>query len=228
MLKVEGTAFRFLPDPVQIKNALESIRSQEWIRWSSRFPVGPSSHKEEKQTLLPIYFQKEDIEKALSLVSRASRGAALSQHILVGSLEVRKMEISKKNLGWEDLILIPPGKTHSQHIQEVVRDPRFESLCGYLYVDSCESVDDLNGRLALIDKELKSATKKRTERETTSLSEKMSEIQKQKLTEEFKELKESGKLELFIEKKRRRNAAKDHRYMPYRRPAEQGTSYGKA
>ncbi|KAL6497217.1 Protein TIC 22, chloroplastic [Orobanche gracilis] len=29
MLKVEGTAFRFLPDPVQIKNVLESIRSQE-------------------------------------------------------------------------------------------------------------------------------------------------------------------------------------------------------
>lgn len=28
----------------------------------------------------------------------------------------------------------------------------------------------------------------------------------------------SGKLEAFIEKRRRKNAAKDHRYMPYRRP----------
>ncbi|CAL2265119.1 unnamed protein product [Prunus armeniaca] len=28
----------------------------------------------------------------------------------------------------------------------------------------------------------------------------------------------SGKLEAFIEKRRRKNAAKDHRFMPYRRP----------
>lgn len=32
----------------------------------------------------------------------------------------------------------------------------------------------------------------------------------------------SGKLESFIEKKRRKNAAKDHRYMPYRRSNEGG------
>ncbi|KAI8011075.1 hypothetical protein LOK49_LG06G01952 [Camellia lanceoleosa] len=39
----------------------------------------------------------------------------------VGSLEdvPKKMEMSEKNSGWEDLIFIPPGKSQSQHIQEV-------------------------------------------------------------------------------------------------------------
>lgn len=31
------------------------------------------------------------------------------------------MQTSEKNSGWEDLIFIPPGKSHSQHIQEVAK-----------------------------------------------------------------------------------------------------------
>lgn len=31
------------------------------------------------------------------------------------------MQTSEKNSGWEDLIFIPPGKSHSQHIQEVTK-----------------------------------------------------------------------------------------------------------
>ncbi|KAL6508546.1 Protein TIC 22, chloroplastic [Orobanche gracilis] len=126
MLKVEGTAFQFLPDPIQIKNALEHQISRVE---STDFPFSSRDLlviKKKNKRCCPIYFQKEDIEKTLSLVSRASRRAALSQHILVGSLEVRKMEISKKNFGSEDLIYIPPV---------VVLDPRFESLCGNLDVD---------------------------------------------------------------------------------------------
>ncbi|XP_050214091.1 protein TIC 22, chloroplastic isoform X2 [Mercurialis annua] len=77
--------------------------------------------KKKNKRYCPIYFQKEDIEKELSKVSKASRGPGVSQHIMVGSLEdvLRKMEISEKNSGWEDMIFIPPGKSHSQHIQEV-------------------------------------------------------------------------------------------------------------
>ncbi|KAG6788372.1 hypothetical protein POTOM_004437 [Populus tomentosa] len=47
----------------------------------------------------------------------------------------------------------------------------------------------------------------------------LSEIRKQRLTEKYNKLKASGKLESFIEKRRKKNAAKDHRYMPYRRSA---------
>ncbi|KAK7821353.1 ribosomal rna processing protein 36 like protein [Quercus suber] len=42
-------------------------------------------------------------------------------------------------------------------------------------------------------------------------------IRKQKLIGKFEDLKASGKLDSFIEKRRKKNAAKDHRYMPYRR-----------
>ncbi|CAK9179533.1 unnamed protein product [Ilex paraguariensis] len=40
-----------------------------------------------------------------------------------------------------------------------------------------------------------------------------------KLTEKYTELKTSEKFESFIKKKRRKNAAKDHRFMPCRRPS---------
>ncbi|KAG8377623.1 hypothetical protein BUALT_Bualt08G0052300 [Buddleja alternifolia] len=125
MLKVEGIAFRFLPDPVQIKNALE-LRASDTKSGFDGVPVFQSDLlvvKKKNKRYCPIYFQKEDIEKALSTVSRVSRGLGVSQHIMVGSLEdvLKKMEINEKNSGWEDLIFIPPGKSHSQHIQEVTK-----------------------------------------------------------------------------------------------------------
>ncbi|KAG2666368.1 hypothetical protein I3843_15G053400 [Carya illinoinensis] len=125
MLRVEGIAFRFLPDPVQIKNAFE-LKTGDSRNGFDGVPVFQSDLlvvKKKNKRYCPIYFTKEDIEKELSKVSRASRGPALSQHIMVGSLEavLRKMETSERNSGWEDLIFIPPGKSHSQHIQEVLK-----------------------------------------------------------------------------------------------------------
>ncbi|KAK4429002.1 protein, chloroplastic [Sesamum alatum] len=125
MLKVEGIAFRFLPDPVQIKNALE-LRASDIKSGFDGVPVFQSDLlvvKKKNKRYCPIYFQKEDIEKALSTVSRVSRGVGVSQHIMVGSLEdvLKKMEINGKNSGWEDLIFIPPGKSHSQQIQDVTK-----------------------------------------------------------------------------------------------------------
>lgn len=121
MLKVEGIAFRFLPDPVQIKNALE-LKASDTKSGFDGVPVFQSDLlvvKKKNKRYCPIYFRKEDIEKELSL--RASRGP--SQHIMVGSLEdvLKKMEKSEKNSGWDDLIFIPPGKSRSQHIQEVAK-----------------------------------------------------------------------------------------------------------
>ncbi|XP_021983592.1 protein TIC 22, chloroplastic [Helianthus annuus] len=124
MLKVEGIAFRFLPDPVQLKNAMELRASATKIGFDG-VPVFQSDLlviKKKNKRYCPIYFRKEDIEKELLRVPRGPRGPAISQHIMVGSLEdvLKKMEMSEKNSGWEDLIFIPPGKSHSQHLQEVV------------------------------------------------------------------------------------------------------------
>ncbi|XP_022142577.1 protein TIC 22, chloroplastic [Momordica charantia] len=123
MLKVEGIAFRFLPDPVQIKNALE-LKASDTRSSFDGVPVFQSDLlivKKKNKRYCPIYFAKEDIERELLKVSKASRGLGTSQHIMVGSLEdvLKKMELNEKNSAWEDLIFIPPGKSHSQHIQEV-------------------------------------------------------------------------------------------------------------
>ncbi|XP_022772186.1 protein TIC 22, chloroplastic-like isoform X1 [Durio zibethinus] len=124
-LKVEGIAFRFLPDPVQIKNALE-LKASAIKSAFDGVPVFQSDLlvvRKKNKRFCPIYFNKEDIEKELSKVSRASKGPGVSQHIMVGSLEdvLKKMEMSEKSSGWEDLIFIPPGKSCSQHIQDVVK-----------------------------------------------------------------------------------------------------------
>ncbi|KAK9066731.1 hypothetical protein SSX86_014054 [Deinandra increscens subsp. villosa] len=124
MLKVEGIAFRFLPDPVQLKNAME-LKSSATNSGFDGVPVFQSDLlviKKKNKRYCPIYFRKEDIEKELLMVPRGPRGPAISQHIMVGCLEdvLKKMEMSEKNSGWEDLVFIPPGKSHSQHLQEVV------------------------------------------------------------------------------------------------------------
>ncbi|KAM0948958.1 hypothetical protein DsansV1_C06g0065191 [Dioscorea sansibarensis] len=123
MLKVEGIAFRFLPDPLQIKNALE-LKAAERSKGFDGVPVFQSDLlviKKKNKRYCPIYFQKEDIERELMKVSKASKGFSSSQHIMVGCLEdvLKKMELNDKNSGWDDLIFIPPGKSYTQHINEV-------------------------------------------------------------------------------------------------------------
>ncbi|XP_010494456.1 PREDICTED: rRNA biogenesis protein rrp36 [Camelina sativa] len=49
---------------------------------------------------------------------------------------------------------------------------------------------------------------------------KKSEIRKQTLVEKYNSLKESGKLSSYLDKRRKKNATKDHRYIPYRRSEE--------
>ncbi|KAL5992789.1 hypothetical protein ACLOJK_013708 [Asimina triloba] len=123
MLKAEGIAFRFLPDPAQIRNALE-LKAADSSKGFVGVPVFQSDLlvlKKKKKRYCPIYFQKEDIERELSRVSKPSRGSSISQHIMVGSLEdvLKKLEMSDKDSGWEDLIFIPPGKSYTQHIKQV-------------------------------------------------------------------------------------------------------------
>ncbi|KAL3833551.1 hypothetical protein ACJIZ3_008287 [Penstemon smallii] len=172
----------------------------------------------------------------------------------------RPMEMSSKKpvSRFREVLQVP---------KKVVRDPRFESLCGTLDVDGFkkrynfiyestlpaekaelkkqvkeakdpEAKGEIKDRLSRIDRELKSAARKRTEKDILAEHKKKereaakkgkqpyylkkSDVRKEKLIEKYKELKESGKLEAFIEKKRRKNASKDHRYIPYRRPTEQG------
>ncbi|KAL5200637.1 hypothetical protein ABZP36_021840 [Zizania latifolia] len=120
MLKAEGIAFRFLPDPLQIKNALELKCGLTAFDGVPVFQSDLLVVKKQKKRYCPIYFQKEDIERELTRAPKTSRGSALSKQIMVGSLEdvLKKMETNDRNSGWHDLIFIPPGKSLNQHINE--------------------------------------------------------------------------------------------------------------
>lgn len=97
-----------------------------------------------------------------------------------------------------------------------------------------EEVDELKDQLTYVEKLLKYdpstnskgksilTEHKKKEREAAKLGKKpyylkQSEIRKQELIEKYNSLKESGKLSSFLDKRRKKNATKDHRYMPYRR-----------
>ncbi|XVF13199.1 hypothetical protein REPUB_Repub08aG0187600 [Reevesia pubescens] len=95
-------------------------------------------------------------------------------------------------------------------------------------------ISELRNNISWIDTQLKFESAKHTDAEILAKHKKKereaakqgkrpfylkkSEIRKQRLVEKYKKLKASGKLESFIEKRRKKNAAKDHRFMPYRRP----------
>ncbi|KAL0304620.1 UNVERIFIED_CONTAM: Ribosomal RNA processing protein 36 [Sesamum angustifolium] len=131
------------------------------------------------------------------------------------------------------------SKKPVSRFREVIQVPKKELKKQMKRAKDPEAVKELKDRMTRVDKELKSAATKRTEKDILAEHKKKereaakkgkqpyylkkSELRKQKLIEKYKELKDSGKLEAFIEKKRRKNAAKDHRYMPYRRPAEEGS-----
>uniref|UniRef100_M4EDV2 rRNA biogenesis protein RRP36 n=1 Tax=Brassica campestris TaxID=3711 RepID=M4EDV2_BRACM len=97
-----------------------------------------------------------------------------------------------------------------------------------------EDVEELKDQLTYVEKLLKYdpstnskgksilTEHKKKEREAAKMGKKpyylkQSEIRKQELIEKYNSLKESGKLSSFLDKRRKKNATKDHRYMPYRR-----------
>uniref|UniRef100_A0A1J3H818 rRNA biogenesis protein RRP36 n=1 Tax=Noccaea caerulescens TaxID=107243 RepID=A0A1J3H818_NOCCA len=97
-----------------------------------------------------------------------------------------------------------------------------------------EEVDELKNRLSYVEKWMKYEPStinkgrailtehKKKEREAAKEGKKpyylkKSEIRNQELIEKYNSLKASGKLESFLDKRRKKNATKDHRFMPYRR-----------
>ncbi|XP_074570694.1 uncharacterized protein LOC141827373 [Curcuma longa] len=97
-------------------------------------------------------------------------------------------------------------------------------------------IEESTNQLSLIDKRIKSWFGKspeskilsehiKKEREAAKKGKrpyylKKSEIRERKLIKKYNELKAVGKLDSYIEKRQKRNASKDHRYMPYRRSDE--------
>lgn len=97
-------------------------------------------------------------------------------------------------------------------------------------------IADLKSSISSIDKQLKAGSAKSTdthilrnhkkkEREAAKQGKqpyylKRSDLREQVLIEQYNQLKATGKLEKFLNTRRKKNAAKDHRFMPYRRPGK--------
>eukprot|EP00250_Pteridium_aquilinum_P033954 c6746_g1_i1 orf=339-1301(-) len=125
-LSAEGIAFRFLPDPGQVKNAIEATaRSGDKGRAFDGVPVFQSENlilRSSNRRYIPIFFRKEDLEKALTKASkeahRTNPSFRASMNIQVGSFEdvLKKLELNDENSGWGDFIFVPPGKDAVQHL----------------------------------------------------------------------------------------------------------------
>ncbi|MCO5603409.1 hypothetical protein L7F22_057559 [Adiantum nelumboides] len=125
-LSAEGIAFRFLPDPVQVKNAIETrVKSGDKTKAFDGVPVFQSENlvlKSSNRRYIPIFFQKEDLEKALVKASkemyRSNPAFRAGINIQVGSLEdvLKRLEVNDENSGWSDFVFVPPGRDAVKHL----------------------------------------------------------------------------------------------------------------
>eukprot|EP00270_Netrium_digitus_P011612 TRINITY_DN370_c0_g1_i1.p1 TRINITY_DN370_c0_g1~~TRINITY_DN370_c0_g1_i1.p1 ORF type:complete len:529 (-),score=108.98 TRINITY_DN370_c0_g1_i1:103-1587(-) len=129
-LSAEGIAFRFLPDPLQVKHALEArAKAGDSSRAFDGIPVFQSENlilKSKSRRFCPIFFTKEDLEvalkKAMRQQQRVNPAMKVSSNVQVGSLEdvLKKMESNEEDSGWGDIVFIPPGMDADSHLGRAV------------------------------------------------------------------------------------------------------------
>lgn len=130
-LNAEGIAFRFLPDPWQVKNALEVRAQKDDIRRSfDGVPIFQSNNlivRSNDIRFSPIFFCKEDLDQALQTAfhqrQKVTPSLQVNTDIEVGSFEnvLKKMEGDHADgLGWGDIVFIPPGMTTLGHLEKPV------------------------------------------------------------------------------------------------------------
>ncbi|XP_042515834.1 protein TIC 22-like, chloroplastic [Macadamia integrifolia] len=116
-LKVEGVAFRFIPDSSQIKNALKERQKAGFSEDGfSGVPVFQSRSlilKSQNKRYRPVFFRKEDLENSLLRASQQQK--QLNPAFKQGDIQVAVLEEiiqgmkESSNSKWEDVVFIPPG-----------------------------------------------------------------------------------------------------------------------
>ncbi|KAL1328625.1 hypothetical protein HN51_038446 [Arachis hypogaea] len=116
-LKVNGVAFRLIPEQSQVKNALR-VREKSGFAANS-FPGVPVFQskslilKSQDKRYRPLFFRKEDLEKSLHRAS--SDQNQLNPTLRQGDIQVATLEDVIKQMKenstskWEDVVFIPPG-----------------------------------------------------------------------------------------------------------------------
>ncbi|XP_015887232.1 protein TIC 22-like, chloroplastic [Ziziphus jujuba] len=116
-LKVNGVAFRFVPESSQVKNALKE-RQKAGFPDDGFFgvPVFQSKSlilRSQKKNYRPAFFRKEDLEKSLERASGQQN--QLNPAFRLGDIEVAVLEDVIKGMKesstskWSDVVFIPPG-----------------------------------------------------------------------------------------------------------------------
>ncbi|CAI5471144.1 unnamed protein product [Closterium sp. Yama58-4] len=118
-LSAEGIAFRFLPDPTQVKHALQVLSaSGETARAFDGVPVFQSENlilRSKNRRFCPVFFNKEDLDAALKKAIKQKQAVnpnmRVTNNIQVGSFEevLKMLERNDEDSLWGDLLFIPPG-----------------------------------------------------------------------------------------------------------------------
>eukprot|EP00899_Mesostigma_viride_P000882 jgi/Mesvir1/10795/Mv13845-RA.1 len=119
--KVEGVAFRFLPQAQQIQNAIEVNKKKGIaVTYFDGVPVFQSRSltiRAGNQRYLPVFFAKEDLVKSLELAhGKMTRNKMLGikpdYDIEVGQFEnvLKLMEGADAGSNWREVVFIPPGQ----------------------------------------------------------------------------------------------------------------------
>ncbi|KAI9115057.1 hypothetical protein K1719_014070 [Acacia pycnantha] len=114
-LKVDGVAFRLIPESSQVQNALREREKSGFVSNSfSGVPVFQSRSlvlKSEKKRYRPFFLRKEDLENSLQRASNEQN--QLNPILRPGEIQVAVLEEvikgMKESSTWEDVVFIPPG-----------------------------------------------------------------------------------------------------------------------
>uniref|UniRef100_A0A0V0HMF8 Protein TIC 22-like, chloroplastic n=1 Tax=Solanum chacoense TaxID=4108 RepID=A0A0V0HMF8_SOLCH len=115
-LKVDGVAFRLIPEASQVKNAIkERERTGTTDESFYGVPVFQSRSlilRSQNKRYRPVFFRKEDLESSLVRASQQQGrlNPALKGDIQVGVLEdiIQGMKDSSTSQ-WDDVVFVPPG-----------------------------------------------------------------------------------------------------------------------
>ncbi|OWM84236.1 protein TIC 22-like, chloroplastic [Punica granatum] len=130
-LKVDGVAFRLIPEFSQIKNAIK-VRQMDGFS-DEAFPGVPIFQsrslilKSRNKSYRPVFFRKEDLENSLQRASRQQN--RLNPALRQGDIQVAALEEIIKGMKedsgakWDDVVFIPPGF-------DVSTDPSQQSVDG--------------------------------------------------------------------------------------------------
>ncbi|CAN6990533.1 protein TIC 22-like, chloroplastic [Brassica rapa] len=116
-LKVNGVAFRLIPESTQVQNALKERKTAGFTDDDfNGVPVFQSKSlilRSDNKSYRPVFFRKEDLEKSLTRASRQQN--RLNPALKPGDIQVAVFEEIVKGMkenatsNWDDIVFIPPG-----------------------------------------------------------------------------------------------------------------------